>query len=153
MPSDADKYTLPKVPEGYVETMNEQGETVWRLADLEIRRQSRTRHQREEFLLLKLSGLVSTLGIHPRITLPALIVLMFAVQRDRTFGQPLKITRDLVAKSGHSRYALYRAVDWLEENLTHFVTVSRAPGKANRLELTQKGRKALHPLNSKGVRI
>ena len=153
MNSNPNNYTPVQVPEGYVETENELGEKVWRLASLEIRRQSRESHQREAFLLLKLSGLVSTMGTRPRITLPALVILLFAIQWDRTIRQPLKITGALAAKSGHSRYALYRAADWLEANLSDLVTVTRAPGKATRLELTPNGRKAFHPSASKGERI
>jgi len=151
MNSDPGNYTPVQVPESYVETENELGEKVWRLASLEIRRRSRESHQREAFLMLKLSGLVSTLGTHPRITLPALIVLLFAVQRDRTIGQPLKITSRLAAKVGRSRHALYRAADWLEVNLSDFVKVTRSPGKATSIEITPKGRKALHPLASRGA--
>lgn len=153
MNSEPNNYTTVQVPDGYVETENELGEKVWRLASLETRRQSRESHHREAFLMLKLSGLVYVLGTHPRISLPALVVLLFVVQRDRTIGQPLKISGALATKSGHSRHALYRAADWLEVNLSDFVKVTRAPGKSTRLELTPKGRKALHPRASKGVRI
>lgn len=152
MQSDPGDYTPPPVPPGYVETVNEIGETVWRLDELEARLQTRARWQREEFLLLKLSGLVATLRMQPRITLPALLILVFAIQRDRTVRQPLKITSALAAKSGHSRFALYRAVDWLEANLAEWVAVTRAPGRATCVGLTSKGRKTFHPLASKGVR-
>jgi hypothetical protein len=153
MQSDPGNYTPLQVPEGYVETENELGEKVWRLVELEQRVQTQAHWRREEFLMLKLSGLVSALGMRPRITLPALAILVFTVQRDRTVRQPLKITGALASKVGHSRYSLYRASGWLEANLPHFVTVTRSTGKATCVELTQAGRKAFHPVTSKGVRI
>ena len=64
MESDTDDYTPPPPPDGWMETVNDAGESVWRLAHLEDRRRSREHWQREEFLLLKLSGLVSALEVH-----------------------------------------------------------------------------------------
>jgi hypothetical protein len=145
MKSDADNYTPPAVPEGYVEAVNAEGETVWRLAELETRHQARQHWQREAFTLLKLRGLSTVLEISPRVNVAALVILIFAVQRDRVGGQALAINQDLVAKTGSNRKFLYRGVDWLEVHLGDLVTVTRKPGQAHRIKLTKAGRRAFHP--------